>query len=150
MSGQDLSQLSMQDLFRLEAESQTEALTAGLLALERDPHAGDQLETCMRAAHSLKGAARIVDLDAGVALAHAMEDVLVAAQEHRIALAQEHIDVLLRGADLMIALARAPDLKPGEPIGERRAEIDRFIADLTAARDGGASPAPIDAGGRRN
>ena len=116
MSGQDLSQLSMQDLFRLEAEGQTEVLTAGLLALEHDPHAADQLETCMRAAHSLKGAARIVDLDAGVALAHAMEDVLVAAQENRIALAREHIDLLLRGADLMIALARTPDLKPGEPI----------------------------------
>ena len=28
MSAQDLSQLSMQDLFRLEAESQTEVLTA--------------------------------------------------------------------------------------------------------------------------
>lgn len=152
MSGQDLSQLSMQDLFRLEAEGQTEVLTAGLLALERDPHAADQLETCMRAAHSLKGAARIVDLDAGVALAHAMEDVLVAAQENRIALAQEHIDLLLRGADLMIALARTPDLKPGEPIGQRRAEIDRFIADLTGIRDGvpRISPRdPLDAGGGR-
>ena len=42
----------------------------------------------MRAAHSLKGAARIVDIDAGVALAHAMEDFLVAAQEGRIALDQ--------------------------------------------------------------
>ena len=51
MSAQDLSQLSMQDLFRLEAESQTEVLTTGLLALERDPQARDQLETCMRAAH---------------------------------------------------------------------------------------------------
>src|SRR6202049_2862653 len=97
MSGQDLSQLSMQDLFRLEAEGQTEVLTAGLLALEHDPHASDQLETCMRAAHSLKGAARIVDLDAGVALAHAMEDVLVAAQENRIAPPPGDNDLPLRG-----------------------------------------------------
>ena len=76
MSDQDLSQLSMLDLFRVEAETQTQVLTAGLLALERDPRAGDQLESCMRAAHSLKGAARIVGLDAGVPLAHAMEDCL--------------------------------------------------------------------------
>src|SRR5215831_18143062 len=109
MNELDLSQLSMQDLFRMEAESQTEVLTAGLLALERDPRAGDQLETCMRAAHSLKGAARIVDLDAGVALAHAMEDVLVAAQADRIRLDQAGIDLLLRGVDLMIAIARAPE-----------------------------------------
>ena len=68
MSDQDLSQLSMLDLFRVEAESQAQVLTAGLLALERDPRSADQLEACMRAAHSLKGAARIVGLDAGVRL----------------------------------------------------------------------------------
>ena len=81
MSAPDLSQLSMHDLFRLETENQTQALTTGLLALERNPTAADHLEACMRAAHSLKGAARMVDVDAGVALAHAMEDFLVACQD---------------------------------------------------------------------
>ena len=66
MSAQDLSQVSMLDLFRMEADSQAQALTSGLLALERDPKAADQLERCMRAAHSLKGAARIVGLSVGV------------------------------------------------------------------------------------
>jgi two-component system sensor histidine kinase and response regulator WspE len=37
MSLQDLSQLSMLDLFRMEVDSESQALTAGLLALERDP-----------------------------------------------------------------------------------------------------------------
>ena len=68
----------------------------------------------MRAAHSLKGAARIVDIDAGVALAHAMEDFFVAAQQGRIALDQEQIDLLLQGVDLMMAIAKAPDLEPGQ------------------------------------
>src|SRR5262249_44176253 len=67
----DLGQLSMQELFRLEAESQTQVLTAGLLTLERKPDAAQHYEACMRAAHSLKGAARIVGLDAAVAVAHA-------------------------------------------------------------------------------
>jgi two-component system sensor histidine kinase and response regulator WspE len=40
----------------------------------------------MRAAHSLKGAARIVGMDAGVSVAHVMEDCLVAAQEGRLLL----------------------------------------------------------------
>ena len=35
----------------------------------------------MRAAHSLKGAARIVGLTVGVRVAHAMEDCFVAAQQ---------------------------------------------------------------------
>ena len=131
MTAPDLSQLSMHDLFRVEAENQTQVLTEGLLALERNPTAADQLETCMRAAHSLKGAARIVDIDAGVALAHAMEDFLVAAQEGRIALQQEHIDVLLNGVDLMMAITRAPGLEPGADGAKRRGEIDSFIAHLS-------------------
>lgn len=136
MTAGDLSQLSMHDLFRLEAESQTQLLTAGLLALERNPVAGDQLEACMRAAHSLKGAARIVDIDAGVALAHAMEDLLIAAQHGRITLDREQIDLLLRGADLMMAIARSPDLEPGQPTGTRRPEVDAFISDLNSVMEG--------------
>ncbi len=52
----------MLDLFRLEAETQVQVLIPSLLALEREPIAADALEACMRAAHSLKGAARIVGL----------------------------------------------------------------------------------------
>src|SRR5262245_38651859 len=95
MSPDDLSQVSMIDLFRMEADAQAEVLTAGLLALERDAHAAEQLEQCMRAAHSLKGAARIVGLDVGVGLAHAMEDCFVAAQSHRLSLTRADIDRLL-------------------------------------------------------
>ena len=80
MSGADLSQVSMLDLFCMETETQAQVLTAALLVLERDPAAADQLELCMRAAHSLKGAARIVGLGVGVRVAHAMEDCFVAAQ----------------------------------------------------------------------
>ena len=74
----------MLDLFREEAETQAQVLTTGLLALERHDAVADQLEACMRAAHSLKGAARIVGLTVGVRVAHAMEDCFVAAQQGRI------------------------------------------------------------------
>ena len=121
----------MQDLFRMEAESQTQVLTTGLLALERNPKAADQLEACMRAAHSLKGAARIVDLDAGVALSHAMEDFLVAAQTGRITLDQPQIDLLLDGVDLMMAHHPASRTSNrASPAGARRPEVDAFVAEL--------------------
>ena len=55
----DLSQLSMQEHFRMEAESNTQILVDGLLALERDPTAPDPIEPCMPAAHPSKGAARL-------------------------------------------------------------------------------------------
>src|SRR5689334_2956562 len=97
MNGTDLSNMSMVELFRIDAEAQLNTLTAGLLVLERDPTSPEQLESCMRAAHSLKGAARIVNLNVAVRVAHAMEECLVAAQTGRILLGQSDIDVLLRG-----------------------------------------------------
>jgi two-component system, chemotaxis family, sensor histidine kinase and response regulator WspE len=133
MSARDLSQMSMRELFRLDAESQVQALTSGLLALERNPTAADQLEICMRAAHSLKGAARIVGLDVGVKVTHAMEDCFVAAQLGAVKLTQAHIDVLLRGVDLVIRIADTPEADTSSWAGERQGEISGFLDALTAA-----------------
>src|SRR5262245_44955483 len=77
----DLSGFSMMELFRMEAESHTATLSAGLIALEGKPAASSVIEPLMRAAHSIKGAARIVGLDTVVRIAHALEDCFVAAQQ---------------------------------------------------------------------
>ncbi len=130
MTADTLADLSMSELFRIEAASQTQALIAGLLELERSPRAPDQLEACMRAAHSLKGAARIVGLDSSVALAHAMEECFVAAQEDRVVLGRGRIDVLLRGVDLLIAITRTPDLAVADAATSRKAAVDLLLADL--------------------
>jgi two-component system, chemotaxis family, sensor histidine kinase and response regulator WspE len=131
MSLQDLSQLSMLDLFRMEVESESQGLTAGLLALERDPTAADQLERCMRAAHSLKGAARMVGLSAGVSITHAMEDCFVAAQQGRIALQQEHIDELLRGVDLLQQMARTAEKDMDRWELQKLGEVGAFLDALS-------------------
>ncbi len=64
MKSDDLSRESLFDLYRAENETQTQVLITGLLALERDSAGAGSLESCMRAAHSLKGAASIVGLGA--------------------------------------------------------------------------------------
>ncbi len=119
MSGQDLSDLSMMDLFRLDADSQAQTLDAGLLALERDAVAAAPLEACMRAAHSLKGAARVIGLNVGVEVAHALEDCFVAAQRGALLLGRAQIDVLLQGADLLKRIAHTPEPQLGEWAGAR-------------------------------
>ena len=63
MSG-DLSGFSLMELFRMEAESNTATLSAGLVSLEESSATPEVIDPLMRAAHSLKGAARIVGLDA--------------------------------------------------------------------------------------
>ncbi|MFZ0155303.1 Gliding motility regulatory protein [compost metagenome] len=109
MTPEQMRDASLLELFGLEAEAQTQVLSAGLLALERNPTQADQLEACMRAAHSLKGAARIVGVNAGVSVAHVMEDCLVGAQEGRVLLRAEHIDALLQGTDLLMRIATPGD-----------------------------------------
>jgi len=134
MSTQDLSQVSMLDLFRMDAESQIQMLTTGLLALERDPGAADQLESCMRAAHSLKGAARIVGLAAGVDVAHVLEDCFVAAQQGRCILHQQKIDQLLLGVDLLrrISLTAQSELA-GWDSADGKLEVETVVATLNSA-----------------
>ena len=95
----DLADLSMLDLFRIEVENYTKLLETGLVGVEQN-QAPEKIEPLMRAAHSIKGAARIVGLDLVVTLAHAMEDVLSAAQHNKLDLVPDHIDMLLKGNDL--------------------------------------------------
>ncbi|MGQ7940075.1 hybrid sensor histidine kinase/response regulator [Paraburkholderia sp. D1E] len=100
---------SLIDLFREEARTQARVLNDGLLALDRAPRDAAALEACMRAAHSLKGAARIVGVQVGVELAHAMEDCFVAAQEGRALLDAAWIDELLRGVDIVARIGNDED-----------------------------------------
>ncbi|MCP1454407.1 hybrid sensor histidine kinase/response regulator [Pseudomonas sp. P9_35] len=120
MTPDQMRDASLLELFSLEAEAQTQVLSTGLLALERDPTQAEYLESCMRAAHSLKGAARIVGVDAGVSVAHVMEDCLVSAQERRLVLGAEHIDALLQGTDLLTRIAT-----PGNSVGAP--DIDAYV-----------------------
>ncbi len=129
MTPEQMRDASLLELFSLEAEAQTQVLNAGLLALERNPTQADQLEACMRAAHSLKGAARIVGLDAGVRVAHVMEDCLVAAQERRVYLMPEHIDALLLGTDLLMRVGTPGPGAPGT------LDIDAYEAQMAAVMD---------------
>ena len=129
----DLSGFSMLDLFKVEVENQKCVLTSGLLALEESPTDDARLESLMRAAHSIKGAARIVNLDPAVAVAHKMEDVFVAVREDASPLIDRDIsghpslrqlapefqsattlcqlltDLMLAGVDLIERIATTPE-----------------------------------------
>ena len=97
----------MLELFRLEAESQAEILSSGVLAIEEQRQSAETIESLMRAAHSLKGAARIVGLDAAVQVAHALEDVFLAAGDNKISVQPSHADILLTGIDFLSSIAAA-------------------------------------------
>jgi two-component system sensor histidine kinase and response regulator WspE len=107
MSGIDAS---MFELFREEVRAHADTLAGGLIALEASPTDPGLLEGLMRAAHSIKGAARIIGIDTAVRIAHVMEDALVAAQAGRLRLGPPDVDALLKGTDVLAGLAElSPD-----------------------------------------
>ena len=127
----DLSGFSLLDLFRSEAETNLATISSGLLALEGvSTPRPESIEPLMRAAHSLKGAARIVGLDAAVGVSHAMEDCLVAVQEGRCRLFPRHVDILLRAVDLLNVISKLPE---GRFIGwsiDHEADLSEMVASI--------------------
>ncbi|MCP4195239.1 MAG: hybrid sensor histidine kinase/response regulator [Planctomycetaceae bacterium] len=95
----------MFELFRDEARVHAITLSEGLLAVEENPSDLKQFESLMRAAHSIKGAARIIGLDVIVDMAHAMEDRLVSLQKGEETITPTRTDQLLQGVDLIRELA---------------------------------------------
>ena len=131
---------AMLDLFRIEVESQTRLLAEGLLELEQNPTSAERLEAMMRAAHSLKGAARMVDIKPGVRIAHAMEDSLVAAQKGKLILGAPHIDLLLKGVDMLTRIGASPDITAWAM--QNASDIDSLEAALVSLPSGQPPTAP--------
>ncbi len=127
----------MHDLFRMEAESQTAILAQGLLDLEKDTGSDEKLETLMRASHSVKGAARMVGIDAVVAIAHELEDCFVAAQRRQIKLTSSHIDLLLKAVDLIAQIAHLDESETPLWFVQNQPAISALQDQLSALLSGG-------------
>jgi two-component system sensor histidine kinase and response regulator WspE len=130
----------MMDLFRMEAETHTATLSTGLVELEGESASPQSIEPLMRAAHSVKGAARVVGLDAAVRVAHAMEDCFVAAQKGKLVLVTGVVDLLLSGVDLLIRLSQIGDGELESWQAGHELEIEALIAHLKAAVESGGTP----------
>lgn len=122
---------SLLELFRAELEIHLPVLNEGLLVLEKDSQDPKRLEALMRAAHSIKGAAKIVGVETAVRVAHVLEDCFVAAQEGKIHLNSDSIDVLLQGVDALHRVGGS------ESIAE--AELTRLMDAISAVRTGTSS-----------
>ncbi len=94
------------ELFCTELENQVEVLSRNLIDFEHTRHNSAILEAMMRAAHSIKGAARVIKLEEIVQLAHAIEDCFVATQKKTIDLSAPTIDTLLKGVDFLAKLIK--------------------------------------------
>jgi len=117
--------------FQVEADEHLEVMRSGLLALERAT-AGEQrkdiVEKIFREAHSLKGAARAVNLAEIESVCHSLESLFGALKSNIVATAPPLFDLVHQVLDALAGL-----LASGAPAGTRKPTVAALIQRLEDA-----------------
>ncbi len=130
---------SLLQLFQHDLESQVGSLTQGLIEIEQGIQKPEIFESLMRAAHSIKGAARVIQLVPVVTLAHSLEDCFVAAKKDPSIVAQNNMDLYLQAVDLFALLSKVESSK----LQVCMVEQQEVIEELTKKFEAIVKKAPI-------
>ncbi len=125
-------------LFATEVAEKCAVMDRVLLQLEQQPERLELIAPLMRAAHSIKGAARAVRNEAVVSLAHALEDRLSSAQRNLPPIDLALVDLALRAVDQLRALAH--DRSAGSLATAEELKI-RLRAIVPEPREAASAPA---------
>lgn len=130
-------------LFASEARDELDTLSSGLVALESDGEAAisaGRFDEMMRAAHSLKGGARAVELEPVDRIAHALEDLMKSASEGA-GFDSDTVDLAYRALD---AIESIIDAATGGPAAE--VNVSAICDELRgAANEAGVEDRPVEA-----
>ena len=144
----DEIRLQLMSTFQAELEDHLNTLNLGILALEQNPE-GEQraaiLIEVFRAAHTLKGAARAVEVKDIETLAHKLEDLLDMIRADQFILTSQHINLLLAMVDAIKdantaflhdgALPNAQPLHPAEPRNRQEPSLTNQAPPQTKEED---------------
>ena len=124
------------ELFAEELADQLEILNAALLQLESDPASPGSRDSLMRAAHTVKGAARMVGLTPIERFAHALEELLLVglagdavaagSQQTAAQLPSPVVELLLTSFDRLAALGEGRPEELPQRLEQQRAVRDAF------------------------
>jgi two-component system chemotaxis sensor kinase CheA len=131
--------------FKVEAAEHIQALSSGLMELERTPGAEKRssvVEAAFREIHSLKGAARAVGLIEIERICQSAESVFSALQREQVELSQALLDLLHEVADALEALLRAAAVETG---GKEAVRISALLDRLAGVLDSRPPPAGVEA-----
>ncbi|MBI2987614.1 MAG: response regulator [Deltaproteobacteria bacterium] len=116
--------------FRVEAEEHLKLMTAGLLELEKTATAEKQMpiiENVFREAHSLKGAARAVNMTEIELLCRSLESVFAAWKRKELAPSPELFDLLHQAVDSLSLLLASTDSERATPAKARVRELSENL-----------------------
>lgn len=132
--------------FRIEADAHIQCIASGLLGLEKTTAAEQRtiVETIFRAVHSLKGAARAVNLTEIEAACRSLENIFSAMKDKRLVITSQLVDLLLHATDTLSRLLATDD-----GLAEARKSSVSLIRQLDDAliKPSPESPAPISSPG---
>jgi two-component system chemotaxis sensor kinase CheA len=124
------------DTFKIEAQEHVNALSSGLIELEKASTAQKQLEiteAIFREAHSLKGAARAVNMADIESLCQSLESVFAALKSQEITSSAGLFDLLHEAVD---SLGKLLSATKGEPDSLEQAVLTSLIERLRDAAAG--------------
>jgi two-component system chemotaxis sensor kinase CheA len=122
--------------FRIEADEHIQAMSSGLVALEKMPagaQRSESVERIYREAHSLKGAARAVNLAAMESVCHALESVFAGLKNNRVAATPALFDLLHQTLE---ALGGLLDSAGQAKAGAQKQAVVALVRRLEAALQG--------------
>ena len=132
--------------FRIEADEHLRALSAGLIELERTTEPARQteiVEAIFREAHSLKGAARSVNLKDIESICQPLESALAALKRQEIPLSPALFDMLLQAVD---SLSQLVSNSEAERTSADRAHLRELSHQLIKTTQGEVPPGdPVQA-----
>ncbi|HAX80387.1 MAG TPA: hybrid sensor histidine kinase/response regulator [Cyanobacteria bacterium UBA11372] len=122
----------MLDLFRQEVETNSAILNTGLAAFKNNPNAAIDISALIQAAHTIKGAARIVQIDAAVRISGSLEDCFTAIVQGKITPEVNLVDILQSGVEMLLSIVYIPENNLAIWTVEHEAEIEYFAATISA------------------
>jgi two-component system, chemotaxis family, sensor kinase CheA len=122
--------------FKIEAEEHISAMSSGLIALEKAQAAEKRMqivETVFREAHSLKGAARSVNMAEIEETCQALEGIFASLKRRELALSPELFDVLHKAVNSLTGLIFATGTEDGVA---KESDVQKLIKQLDDAARG--------------
>lgn len=138
MSSEDLNR-RLRATFVNELQDQVRLLNEGLLALEQDRTDPEALRTVFRAAHTVKGSARVIGLEPIESLCHALETRFAAAREGEAELTPGDFSLLFAVVDGLGESARQLR-RGGEPDEDRLFDLRLALLGEAPPPDRSAAP----------
>jgi two-component system chemotaxis sensor kinase CheA len=129
--------------YRLEADEHIQAMSSGLVELEKmaaGERRSEAIERIYREAHSLKGAARAVNLGETESVCHALESVFAGLKSNRVAATPTLFDLLHQTLEALGGLlASAGQVKAGarkQPVAALIRRLEDALQDAPAVAQG--------------